>query len=106
MAKLTEAYLRSVIKQVLKENMGSEDPEEVAEAVDLWYMAGDATVEEIAAERGVSAAAMHRVIDEDERRDTEARNAPGGNEYEDEDPYDLLESLKKSIRQLKVQAKK
>jgi len=50
----------------MKENMGSEDPDEVASAVDLFYMAGDATVEEIAAERGVSAAAMHRMIDEDE----------------------------------------
>ena len=101
MAKLTESYLRKLIKQVMRENMGSEDPEEVAQAVDLWYMAGDATVEEIAAERGVSAAAMHRIIDEDEKRDAEAST-----QTEEEDPYDLLESLKKSIRQLKVQAKK
>ena len=97
MAKLTESYLRRMIKQVMKENMGSEKPDDVADAVDQWYMAGDATVEEIAAEMGVSAAAMHRMIDEDERKNAEIDD--------EEDPYDLMESLKKSIRQLKAKAK-
>ena len=60
-----------MIRQVIKENMGSENPDDVAHAVDQWYMAGDASVEEIAAEFGVSAAAMHRMIDEDERKDAE-----------------------------------
>jgi predicted DNA-binding protein YlxM (UPF0122 family) len=99
MAKLTESYLRKLIKQVMRENMGSENPDDVERAVEQWYMAGDATVEEIAAEFGVSAAAMHRSIDEDERKAAEDQG-----DYED--TYDLLESLKKSIRQLKVQAKK
>ena len=97
MAKLTEAYLKKMIKQVMKENMGSENPDDVAHAVDQWYMAGDASVEEIAAEFGVSAAAMHRMIDEDERKDAEIDD--------EEDPYDLMESLKKSIRQLKAKVK-
>lgn len=97
MARLTESYLRRMIKQVMKENMGSENPDDVADAVDQWYMAGDATVEEIAAEMGVSAAAMHRMIDEDERKNAEIDD--------EEDPYDLMESLKKSIRQLKAKAK-
>lgn len=97
MARLTESYLRKMIKQVMKENMGSENPDDVANAVDQWYMAGDATVEEIAAEMGVSAAAMHRMIDEDERKNAEIDD--------EEDPYDLMESLKKSIRQLKAKAK-
>ena len=97
MARLTESYLRRMIKQVMKENMGSENPDDVANAVDQWYLAGDASVEEIAAEMGVSAAAMHRMIDEDERKDAEIDD--------EEDPYDLMESLKKSIRQLKAKAK-
>ena len=89
MAKLTESYLRKLIKQVMRENMGSENPDDVEHAVEQWYMAGDATVEEIAAEFGVSAAAMHRSIDEDERK----RAAEDQGDYED--PYDLLESRRK-----------
>jgi hypothetical protein len=33
MAKLTESYLRNLIKSVMRENMGSEDPEEYAEQI-------------------------------------------------------------------------
>lgn len=88
MARLTESYLRRLIKQVVKENMGSDSFEDVAHAVDQWYLAGDATVEEIAAELGVSAAAMHKMLDMMEEED--AREA------EEEDPYDMYESRKRA----------
>ena len=98
MAKLTESYLRNMIKQVMNEMYHNDNNDNhVAAAVDEWRLSGDATVAEIAAlpefaERGVTAHAMEMYL----KREDEEMAALGD---PDEVYNDLMEARKRKLAQ-------
>ncbi len=94
MAKLTESYLRNMIKQVMKE-MHQQLPlhDNVADAVDAWRIAGDYTLQEFADERGAEFGGVtkQQMLDYLAEEDRAMAAEP-------EFDYDLLESRKPTTK--------
>ena len=94
MAKLTESYLRNMIKQVMNE-MYQQLPlqDNVADAVDAWRVAGDYTLQEFADEHGAEFGGVtkQQMLDYLAEEDKAMAAEP-------EFDYDMLESRNRTPR--------